>query len=228
MTENFIIVENVTEKDLEKILQNLANLYAETEYVNGIKWFRNNTKSDSFLILFSNNPDFDRFNFFVNYIKYPEEFVNFSPFVRGFYKTSDIQLQNEFNMGTWIMVYVSKNDQDYDNVTLVNEKNESYLFDFGGKIKKLESLEERFTFISVDMSQYDKILDIFPTKSIEVIKPSKSKLIKELFVIIVCLVFTVLGIRYYHDFKDLAIPTIFLFGLGFVALSLKFMKSIKF
>jgi len=131
-------------------------------------------------------------------------------------------------MGTWIMVYVSKNDQDFDNVTLVNEKNESYLFDFGGKIKKLESLEERFTFISVEMSQYDKILDIFPTKSIEVIKPSKSKLIKELFVIIICLVFTVLGIRYYHDFKDLATPTIFLFGLGFVALSLKFMKSIKF
>ena len=131
-------------------------------------------------------------------------------------------------LGTWIMVYVSKNDQDFDNVTLVNEKNESYLFDFGGKIKKLESLEERFTFISVDMSQYDKILDIFPTKSVEVIKPSKSKLIKELFVIIVCLVFTVLGIRYYHDFKDLAIPTIFLFGPGFVALSLKFMKSIKF
>lgn len=228
MTENFIIVENVNEKDLEKILQDLANLYVETEYVNGIKLFRNNTKSDSFLILFSNNPDFDRFNFFVNYIKYSKEFDNFSPFVRGFYKTSDIQLQNEFNMGTWIMIYVSKNDQDYDNVTLVNEKNESYLFDFGGNIKKLESLEETFKFISVDKCQYDKILDIFPTEGIEVIKPLKSKRIKELFVIIVCLVFTVLGIRYYQDFEDLAIPTIFLFGLGFVALSWKFLKSIKF
>ena len=167
MTENFIIVENVNEKDLESILMNLANLYADTEFVNGIQFFRKKEKYNSFLILFSNQPDFERFNYFVNYIKYPEEYEKFSPFLRGFYRTSDIKKKLEFNVGEWIMVYVSKNDKDYDNVNLVNEKNDNYLYDFGGNIKKLKSAEEMFKLISFDKSNYYHIIDIIPNKSVE-------------------------------------------------------------
>lgn len=227
MTENFIIVENVNERELESILKNLANLYADTEYVNGIQLYRKKTKLDSFLILFSNQPDFERFNYFINYIKYPEKFDNFSPFVRGFYRTSDIKMKSEFNMGEWIMVYVSKNDQEYDNVTIVNEKNESYLYDFGGNIKKLETLEEIFKMIPFDKSDYDHMLDIFPNKRIKEIKPLNGPKTGEIFAIIVCLVFTVLGIILYQDFKELATPTIFLFGLGFIVLLSKFLNSKK-
>ncbi len=65
------------------------------------------------------------------------------------------------------MVYVSKNDKEYDNVNPVNEKNDSYIYDFGGKIKKLKSAEEMFKLISFDKSNYHHITDIIPNKSAE-------------------------------------------------------------
>lgn len=39
------------------------------------------------------------------------------------------------------MVYVYKNDKAYDNGNIVNNQNQSYLYDFGGNIKKLETTE---------------------------------------------------------------------------------------
>lgn len=228
MTENFIIVENVNERELESILMDLANLYADTEFVNGIQFYRKKDKYDSFLILFSNQPDFERFNYFVNYIKYPAEYEKFSPFIRGFYKTSDIKQNSEFNIGEWIMVYISINDKEYDNVNLVNEKNDNYLYDFGGKIKKLKSIEEMFKLISFDKSNYYHILDIIPSKSIEERKPLIGQKTKDVFAIIVSLAFTVLGFIMYKDSKDVAIPTMIFFGLGFLVLLWKFLNPQKF
>ncbi|WP_215937227.1 hypothetical protein [Winogradskyella psychrotolerans] len=167
MSENFIIVENVNQKELESILMDLANLYSDTEFANGIQLYRKKNHYDSFLILFSNQPDFKRFNFFINYIQYPVEHKQFSPYLRGFYKTSDIHPSTEFNVGNWIMVYVSKNDNEYDNVSLVNEKDDNYLYDFGGKIKKLKSMEEMFKLKTYDLSNYYHIIDIVPYKTVE-------------------------------------------------------------
>lgn len=170
MTENFIIVENTEERDLEHILMNMANLYADIEFVNGIQLYRKKSNYNSFLILFTNQPDFDRFSYFVNYIKYPEGFESFSPFLRGYFKTIDIKKTYEFKVGEWIMVYVSKNDKEYDNVNLVNDKNENYLYDFGGKVKKLKSKEEIYKLIPFDKNDYYHIIDIIPSKSVEQLK----------------------------------------------------------
>ena len=231
MTESFIIVENVNEKELESILMNLANVYADTEFVNGIQFYRRKDKFDSFLILFSNQPDFERFNYFVNYIKYPSDYEKFSPFLRGYFRTSEIKEKSEFNVGEWIMVYVSKNDKEYDNVNLVNDKNENYLYDFGGKIKKLKSAEEMFKLISFDKNNYNHILDIIPSKSAEnseLRKPIIGQKTKDIFAIIISLAFTVLGFRALEDSKDIAIPTIIFFGIGFIVLLWKFLNPKKF
>lgn len=228
MTENFIIVENVNEKELESILMELANAYSDTEFVNGIQFYRKKDKFDSFLILFSNQPDFERFNYFVNYIKYPAEHEKFSPYLRGFYRTSDIKQKSEFNIGDWIMVYVSKNDKEYDNVNLVNDKNENYLYDFGGKTKKLKSAEEMFKLISFDKNNYHHILDIIPSQTIEERKPLIGQKTKDILAIITSLAFTVLGFIMYKDSKDVAIPTMLFFGLGFIVLLWKFLNPKKF
>ncbi|MCF7568939.1 hypothetical protein L3X37_11280 [Sabulilitoribacter arenilitoris] len=228
MTENFIIVENVNEKELESILMELANAYSDTEFVNGIQFYRKKDKFDSFLILFSNQPDFERFNYFVNYIKYPAEHEKFSPYLRGFYRTSNIKQKSEFNIGDWIMVYVSKNDKEYDNVNLVNDKNENYLYDFGGKTKKLKSAEEMFKLISFDKNNYHHILDIIPSQTIEERKPLIGQKTKDILAIITSLAFTVLGFIMYKDSKDVAIPTMLFFGLGFIVLLWKFLNPKKF
>ncbi|MFL9845501.1 hypothetical protein [Flavobacterium rhizosphaerae] len=164
MNSNHIVVKNINEDDLQNILMNIANLYSDTEYVDGIQLYREKQKYDSFLILFTNQPDFERFNYFTNYIKYPEGYENLSHSVRGFFKVSDVRKQYDFNVGEWLMVYVSKNDKEYDNVNIVNCENKTYLFDFGGKIKKLNVIEESYKLIPIDINSFHHIIDIIPGK----------------------------------------------------------------
>jgi hypothetical protein len=167
MKENFIIIENVSEKELRVIITNLADLYSDNEFAKGIQLYQKKGNYNSFLILFSNSPDFDRFNYALNYLKYPVGFNKFSPFIRGFYQTRESNLKADYYTGDWIMVFVSKNDKNYDNVIFVNEEDENYLFDFGGKIRKLDVIEEKFKMISVDKIDFLPIINISPTMSAE-------------------------------------------------------------
>lgn len=156
--ENYIIVENIFTQEIEDILLELANLYSDTGYTDGIQLYRKKGDVTSFLICFKNSPDFERFNYFVNYIHYPEKG---KPIVKGFYKTIDIETVGEYKIGNWVLVYVSNTDKEYDNVIFVNENHENFLYDFGGGIKKLESIEESFNQVSINIEEYNHITDIF-------------------------------------------------------------------
>ncbi|HLP13956.1 MAG TPA: hypothetical protein VK177_18635 [Flavobacteriales bacterium] len=158
--QNFIVAENVNQADIEKALVDLSNLYSDTGFTNGIKLYSNKGKPNSFLILFSNNPDFERFNYFVNYLEYPVDVSVPFIFIKGFYQVSSIIDSHEFKKGNWIMVYVSKNQTENDNVNIVNELNESYLYDFGGRHKKLDFCEQKFVLISPVMESYNFIREI--------------------------------------------------------------------
>jgi len=76
----------------------------------------------------------------VNYIKYPANFEKLNPYKR-FLKHFEHFRKYDFKSGDWLMVYVYKNDKAYDNGNIVNNQNQSYLYDFGGNIKKLETTE---------------------------------------------------------------------------------------
>lgn len=162
MTENYIIIEGVNEKVIENILMNMANLYSDTKYVKGMQLYRKKENPTFFLIFFPNAPDFVRFAFFVNYIKYPEGYEKHKPFLRGFYKVTEKQPKAEFTIGEWLMVYVSEKDKEYDNVSFVNERNESFLYDFGGTFKKLLQIEESYKLISYVLNDFHHIIDIYP------------------------------------------------------------------
>jgi len=167
MEQNHIIIDNVSNQNIEDILMNLANLYSDTGYTNGIQLYRKQNSTSSFLVCFTNSPDFERFNYFVNYLRYPEGFDNFNPIVRGYYQTIDIKNKKDFSKGDWIMVYVSRNDKEFDNVNIVNSENENYIYDFGGKITKLNTIEEQFQLSQLDLTNYNHIIDVFPAKTFE-------------------------------------------------------------
>lgn len=164
MNENFITIENVAETELGSILLDLANLYVETDFVQGMRYFKNNADSRSFLIKFTFDPDFERFNYFVNYLRYPMGYENISPKVRGYYKTVRIDFKADFKVGDFIMVYVSNTDTEYDNVSLTINMNESYIYDFGGKIKKLDQTDEFYDYKPLNMNDYEHIADVYPSE----------------------------------------------------------------
>ena len=158
--ENYIIVKDILTQEIEEILMELANLYSNTGFTDGMQLYRKKGDDTSFLVCFTNQPDFERFNYFVNYIHYPKKG---KPSVKGFYKVKDIDKKGDYTVGNWVLIYVSKTDKEYDNVIVVNENNENYLYDFGGKITKLKSIEESFHLITVDKENYNNIIDIFPS-----------------------------------------------------------------
>lgn len=167
MEQNHIVIDNVSNQNIEDILMNLANLYADTGYTNGIQLYRKQNSTSSFLVCFTNSPDFERFSYFVNYLRYPEGLDNFNPIVRGYYQTKDIKNNKDFSKGDWIKVYVSKNGKEFDNVNVVNSENENYIYDFGGKITKLNTIEEQFELSQFDLINYNHIIEISPAKTFE-------------------------------------------------------------
>lgn len=167
MEKNHILIDNVSTQNIEEIVMNLANLYDESGYTVGMQLYRKHQSTNSFLVCFTNSPDFERFCYFINYLRYPEGFDNCNPMVRGYYQTKDITNKIDFGLGTWIMVYISKEDKEYDNVTIVNSENENYLYDFGGKITRLSKMEESFELSQAEIRNYNHIIDIFPAKAFE-------------------------------------------------------------
>ena len=162
LTENFILVNNATAANIQTVLQNLATLYATTGFTYGIELFKDNNSNQRFLITFKNAPDFDRFAYFTNYIHYPEGFEVWDAGVDGFYRVKPDETTEDFHSGEWIQLYVSKTDDAYDNVSIVNASNISFLFDFGGKTKHLPLTEKTFHLPDIQKSNYVLLKVIVP------------------------------------------------------------------
>lgn len=159
---NFILADNVSEQDLAAILAKLAELYGDTGYTSGMELSRLTGPQPKYLVSFQNEPDMDRFSYFVNYIKYPEGFDVPGIRVTGYYMVPEEESSKHFSAGEWLQLYVSASDTEYDNVSVVNAKNESFLFDFGGRIRKLETAEQTFQLPEIDNEACQLIRVISP------------------------------------------------------------------
>jgi len=166
--DNYILIENVSETEVRTILNNLSLLYADTGFVNEIELY--NT-GKGFLVTFPFNPDFERFQYFVNYIHYPEN-ISTKPKVKGYWTISLDDNTQIDETGKKLLLYVSKNDKEYDNVSVVTEDNRSFLFDFGGKVIDLDNCELTFEKPEVDINKYEKLKNI-------VLDPEKIKAAKK-------------------------------------------------
>ncbi len=171
--QDYILVENVSSSDLSTILSNLANLYSDTGYTNGIELFKSISSEQKFLVSFQNNPDFDSFAYFVNYIHYPADVEVSGIHVRGFYEVKTGDSNKDFVPGESLQLYVSKNDTEYDNVSIVNAKNQGYLFDFGGKTKRLEYPDEKYHLSGIDRTSYSLLKVINPSSAMS--KPKSTE-----------------------------------------------------
>ncbi len=231
MDENFIIVENVIEKDLLKVIVDFTNKYSDNVFVEGIQFYKNKGTSNSFIVRFTNQPDLEIFCYLVNYIKYPEGFRRFSPFLRG-YTTLDFKTEKyKPSAGSRKMVYISRDDRDYDNVNFVTDKNETYVFNFSGKTKKIEYSEISFDLKLFKETDYVLVQTISPTiirkKENKDQKKGKRKG-KDFSVMMGCLGFTVIGLFVKMNGEEEAWGGIIFFGFGFLFMLAKLIFPEKF
>lgn len=170
MTENHILVKTTQQQVLEGVLFDMANDYGDTAYAKGIQLYRKKGQLDSFLILFTNNPDLDRFSYFTSYLVNSIDHIDDTPKIRAFYKTSDIKEIPELRRGNWLMIYDNENDENIDNVYIVNELNKTFIFDFGGRLKALDTTLKDFRQFEVNIKNYHHIIDIHPSPQPEIAK----------------------------------------------------------
>ena len=163
--QDYILVENISESDISIMLSNLANLYSDTGYTDGIELSKSKSSEQKFLVSFQNIPDFEHFAYFVNYIHYPADVEVSKMYVRGFYKVKEGDSTKDFNPGESLQLYVSQNDTEYDNVSIVNSINQGYLFDFGDKTKKLEYSEEKYQLSGADRANYSVLKIVSPSST---------------------------------------------------------------
>jgi hypothetical protein len=157
MKRNYIVIEGGTRNDVEIILENFCQLYSEGGIVKDIQFYEKNNASNSFLVSFETELDFEHYAYLINYLTYPEGINNWASKIYGYYFTKFLTENYEFNVGEYLMLYVSNNDGDYDNVNVVNFNNETYLYDFGGKISKIGFTERNYNFPSIVETEYQII-----------------------------------------------------------------------
>jgi len=160
MNQSFITISDIPEDVLQIGLMEFANLYATFDFVQQIQLLREKG-SLNYLVYFVNEPDFDHFSFAVNYLHYIEANNGKRPVVNGYFKVDRTPGLN-FLHGKVVKLYVSKNDNKYDNVNVVNSDNETYLFDFGGSQVKLPTIEKSFEVPQIDINNYNHLITIIP------------------------------------------------------------------
>src|SRR5690606_10730633 len=111
---------------------------------------------------FSNIPSFDHFAYAVNFLKYLKTTDRKLPSVFGYYFIKMHKEYYSFLVGEFVKVHISKNDNQYDNVNVVNHQNQTYLFEFG-KQSRLPIIEESFEIPQVDFKSYSHVINIIPT-----------------------------------------------------------------
>ena len=133
MESNYIKVIGTTLSNLKKALSDWIELYSK-DLPNdfNIKLYEFNMNS---FILIPNSLSDYQFFFLVNYLEYPIN-LKYEVDVKGYINTSNVHnsIDNQE-----LLVYISKNDKEYDNVYAVTHENITFKIDFGSNITKVKN-----------------------------------------------------------------------------------------
>lgn len=172
---NYILLEGATPQEAKKALQNLANLYHDTGYLEQVHLYQHRVTESLFLIRFSVEPDFERFKYFVNYLAYPEE-VEYQAVARGYYSVEQQATEFPRLNGKRLLLFLSENDTEGDNVFAVDQQHQNYKLGFasGAEFKELPLQEKLFDEPTLDMNHYLLLAKISPDTQIVEKEQTKS------------------------------------------------------
>ena len=148
MSHNIIKVITDKKEKLIQVLQELFELYSQQDSSVNFKLYHN---KNYYLIELEEGTEFDYLCFLVNYIRWAEldELYDQKSIV-GYWKTYYKHHRIGHEIGEVLNVYVTKNDQNFDNVSICNQLSETWLYDFGGKVTDQE--DDGFEFEKMDYS----------------------------------------------------------------------------
>lgn len=140
--DKLVIVEDATENELKKILQDFCNSYNKKS--NQAIPLLTKLTDNKFAITFPYDIKFEIYCFFINYLNYPMGFdKHFRTIGWVTTKANDAWI-TEKSINKNVMLYVSDFDDEYDNVYLTTSDNIGYKLGFAmGEEKKLLNYPEK-------------------------------------------------------------------------------------
>lgn len=130
INDNTIFIKGAAYNSVKKALRQWLDLYSE-DLQDDLSFTLSKNGHTGYIIKADERLDNERFYYLVNYLKYPEEIeytIDIEAFTTGRYENS---LKNKK-----LLVYISPNDKEFDNVFVTTSENKNYKIDFGGKISE--------------------------------------------------------------------------------------------
>lgn len=126
--DNLILIEGGAYKDIKKALKQWIHSYSDALEPDFTFELHKNGRGNH-IIKVDDRLGNDYFYFLINYLSCPEG-IEFEIEIEGFTRGKDENVLKNKSL----LVYISPNDEEYDNVFVATAENENYKIDFGGKI----------------------------------------------------------------------------------------------
>tara|TARA_Y100000589_G_scaffold109458_1_gene104018 strand:- start:177 stop:1139 length:963 start_codon:yes stop_codon:yes gene_type:complete len=127
--KNIIEIKGASLNNVKQALENWIDLYSDN-FSSKLNFKIFEKEIDRQIIIADNLLDNDHFFYLVNYLEYPEG-IEYNVEIKGLTKGKNIDKRlNDKEL----LVYISKNDKEFDNVYVVTNENKHYKIDFGGKV----------------------------------------------------------------------------------------------
>ena len=126
--DKIIIIKNVSIEDLKTVIKQFCNMYNQGNY-RALPLLRKYSES-TFVITFPYDIDFETYCYIINYLHYPNG-VSYSPQISAWTTTkhSDAWMKESL-INKNVMIYIPKEDKEYDNVYLTTSDNIGYKMGF--------------------------------------------------------------------------------------------------
>ena len=135
-SNNLILIEGGTEGKVKKALKQWIDVYIDS-LENGLTFEFYKNGLEKYVIKADDRLSNDSFFYLINYLKYPED-IDYDIEIEGYTigKNKDI-LKNRK-----LLVYISADDREYDNVFVTTNERSNYKIDFGGKITEVYEIKD--------------------------------------------------------------------------------------
>ncbi len=128
IADNLIVIKGGSYIDVKKALKQWINLYSK-DLQDGLAFQLYKNGRGNHIIQADKKLDNERFYYLINYLNYPEG-IEYKIEIEGFTTGKE----NNKLQGQNLLVYISPDDKDYDNVFVTTSENENFKVDFGGRI----------------------------------------------------------------------------------------------
>ncbi len=154
VNDKVVVVKNVKPEEIKQAIRQFCNEYNKEKY--SALPTLTIISDNEFVVTFPYDTDFVNFCYFVNYLHYPHD-IPYKPDIKAWTTTKqgDTWMKDDI-INKKVMLYIPRDDKDFDNVYLTTSDNIGYKmgFAFGEESKQLNKPGTMFQEPPIDINNF--------------------------------------------------------------------------